>query len=80
MVSDFLITYTKLLAQHPEKVRLICEEQHESHIDITIETHQDDVSRVIGKRGNMIKAIRNVMRGCAYEHNQNTKVTILPAS
>ncbi|MCR4428894.1 MAG: KH domain-containing protein [Caldiserica bacterium] len=57
----FLEFTVKSLVDHPEEVEISQRETAEA-IEITIKVAKEDLGKVIGKNGRVIKAIRTVVR------------------
>jgi len=49
------------LVEHPEEVK-ITEEKMNDFTQYTIAVHDDDIGRIIGKKGSVISAIRQIAR------------------
>ena len=57
-----LIEYIVIhLVEHPEEVK-IAEEQKADFTQYTISVHDDDIGRIIGKKGSVISAIRQIVK------------------
>ncbi|MCA9369955.1 MAG: KH domain-containing protein [Pseudomonadales bacterium] len=69
---EFLLIH---ITQHPEDV-LVVEEQDEHGYTYTINVHDDDIGRVIGKRGSVIHAIRSIAKIRAVKEHIRAYVTI----
>ena len=48
------------IVNHPEEVK-IEETNQDGLVNVTIQTHPEDVGRVIGKSGKVIKSIRTIL-------------------
>jgi len=74
-MKDLVFQITRALVDHPDEVKV---EKHErnsqSLIEITV--HPDDVGKIIGKQGRIIKAIRTVVKSCAIRDNRKISVEI----
>lgn len=60
-MMGFLEFTVKSLVDHPEEVEISQRETTEA-IEITIKVAKEDLGKVIGKNGRVIKAIRTVVR------------------
>lgn len=60
-MKDTLTNIIKGIVDKPEEVE-INEEENQGIVNFTIKVSPDDMGKVIGKEGKVIKAIRNVMR------------------
>lgn len=49
------------MVDKPDEVEIL-EEENQGIVNFTIKVSQDDMGKVIGKEGKVIRAIRNVMR------------------
>ena len=78
MVTDFLLTYTKLLVNNPENISLEIKEVNENFDEITLFAHSEDVGKLIGKEGRMINSIKTVISGCKAKGGKNYRVNVKP--
>ncbi|MCR4433536.1 MAG: KH domain-containing protein [bacterium] len=60
-MRSFLEFAVKSLVDHPEEVE-ISERETAEAIEVTIKVSKEDLGKVIGKNGRVIKAIRTVVR------------------
>lgn len=72
-VCEFL---AKQLVDRPEDVRVEIDEQDRETV-IALYVHQDDLGKVIGKRGRTAKALRTVVRAAASLDDENVTVEIV---
>ncbi|MBI5619744.1 KH domain-containing protein [Candidatus Gottesmanbacteria bacterium] len=70
---QFLITK---IVDHPEDVSIEETEGEESRVTLTIHVHPDDMGKVIGKSGRIIKALRDLIKLIATKHGIYVDVTI----
>jgi len=80
MIDAFLVSYTKLLVEHPEKISIEIVSVDENFDEITIFAHSEDVGKLIGKQGRMINAIKTVISGCKAKGGRNYRVNVKQAS
>jgi len=73
-MKDTLSYIVSCLVENKDKV-VISEENEEDMITLKIAVDKEDMGRVIGKNGKVIRAIRNVMKIPAIK--QNKRVNIL---
>ena len=66
MISDFVAEFAKLIASHPEDVRVEVIEGDE----IT------DIGKLIGKEGKMIGAIKTVISGCKAKDGVSYRINV----
>lgn len=67
-MKDALHSIITAIVDHPESV-VIDENLDGTTIVCTIHVHADDMGKVIGKSGRIIKAIRDLMKIIAAKHN-----------
>lgn len=60
----------------PEKVD-INEEEENGITNLTVKVANDDMGKVIGKNGKVIRAIRNTMKIKAIKQNKKINITLL---
>ena len=60
-MKDTLVYILSGIVDKPDEVEVL-EEENQGIVNFTIKVAQDDMGKVIGKEGKVIKAIRNVMR------------------
>jgi predicted RNA-binding protein YlqC (UPF0109 family) len=75
LVAKFVEEYAKLLAFEPEYIRLKVEKR-DNFYEIIIRAKKSDVSRLIGKNGEMVRSIKTVISGCRAKENKNYKITV----
>ena len=75
MVVQFVEEYAKLLASEPEYVKVRVRGRNEFY-EIIVIAKKADVSRLIGKDGSMVRAIKTVISGCRAKENKNYKITV----
>jgi len=80
MVTDFLLTYAKLLVNNPEAISIEIIEVDEGFDEITIYADSEDVGKLIGKEGRMINAIKTVISGCKAKGGKNYRVNVKAAA
>ena len=75
MVVNFVVEFAKLLSFEPEKIRYEVI-SHDDFDEIVIYAKKADVGRIIGKNGEMVKAIKTVIGGCRVKEDKNYKITV----
>jgi predicted RNA-binding protein YlqC (UPF0109 family) len=79
MVTDFLLSYTKLLVNNPEDISVVITEIDEGNDEITIFANTEDIGKLIGKQGKMINSIKTVISGCKAKGEKNYRVNVKEA-
>lgn len=79
MVKDFLLSYTKLLVNNPEDIRIDINEGDENSDEIIIFANSEDIGKLIGKEGRMINSIKTVISGCKAKGGKNYRVNVKPS-
>ncbi len=74
-MRELVLQVIKALVDHPEEaeVKSISRNDH-TLLEITV--NQEDVGKIIGKQGRIIKAIRTVVKSWAAHNNQKISVEI----
>lgn len=69
---EFVVTS---IVDNPQDI--VIEEQENEGIDnFTIHVHKDDMGKIIGKEGKIIRAIRNIMKIVAMKNNRRINIMI----
>ncbi|RUM58036.1 MAG: KH domain-containing protein [Nautilia sp.] len=76
MMIEFVKKYVKLLAFYPEDISVKIENESNDFAEILIYANKVDTGRIIGKNGNMIKAIKTLINGCKAKENKNYKISV----
>lgn len=74
-MKDTLNYIVTAIVEKEDKVEIL-EEEDQGVINLTIKVDPDDMGKVIGKEGKVIKAIRNVMRIPAMKQNKKIYITL----
>lgn len=74
-MQELLKTLVCYLVEDPDAV-VVREEAAEGSVVLTIEVAPDDVGRVIGRQGRVIRALRAVMRAAAARAGRRIAVEI----
>jgi len=74
-MKDLVLQLTKALVDHPNEVEIVKTERN-NHTLFEITVNQDDVGKVIGKQGRIIKAIRTVVKACAIRDDVKISVEL----
>ena len=78
MVTDFLLTYTKLLVNNPEDISVEIREGDENFDEIVVFANSEDIGKLIGKNGRMINSSKTVISGCKAKGGKNYRVNVKP--
>ena len=74
-MKELVLQITKALVDHPEEVQVTQNDRNnQTLVEITV--HPEDVGKVIGKQGRIIKAIRTVVKSCATRDNRKISVEL----
>lgn len=63
------------IVDHPDQV-IIDEVDDEGYVTLTITVAREDMGKVIGKEGKVIRAIRNIMKVKAMKHNKRINISL----
>jgi uncharacterized protein len=75
-----LVEYlVKSLVDHPEDV-LLAETREDNTVALELRVAADDLGKVIGKHGNTINAIRNVLQAAATSRKLRAKLEVVGAT
>ncbi|QOP41887.1 KH domain-containing protein [Sulfurimonas marina] len=77
MIADFVAQFAKLIASHPENVRVEVIEGDEV-TEIVLYANQADIGKLIGKSGKMIGAIKTVISGCKAKDGVSYRINVEP--
>lgn len=74
-MKDTLLFFITTLVDHPESVEI--EERQDNDATIfVVHVHADDMGRVIGKSGRIIRAVRDLMKVIAAKRNKFVDVEL----
>jgi uncharacterized protein len=73
---DYLV---RALVDHPEQVDLT-ETQGDNGVALELKVAPDDLGKIIGKHGNTINAIRNVVQAAAASRKMRARLDVLGAN
>lgn len=77
-MKDLLELLAKKLVSNPESVS-VNEIEGEQSIILELKVHEEDMGKIIGKEGRIIKALRTVIRAMANRNGQNVTIEIIQA-
>ena len=75
-MKDILLNIVTAIVESPKKVEVKEEAQEDGAINYVITVAKEDMGRIIGKNGKVIRAIRNVMKIPAIKNNKKIFVTL----
>ncbi len=75
MVADFVAKFAKLVASHPEDIKVVVDEGDEM-TEVTLYANQEDIGKLIGKGGKMIGAIKTVISGCKAKDGMSYRINV----
>jgi predicted RNA-binding protein YlqC (UPF0109 family) len=75
MIADFVAQFAKLIASHPDDIRVEVQEGDEI-TQIVLYANQDDIGKLIGKSGKMIGAIKTVISGCKAKDGVSYRINV----
>lgn len=74
-MKDTLNFIVKAIVEKPDEVK-ISEEEQDGVLNFVITVDKDDMGRIIGKQGKVIKSIRNVMKIPAIKNNKKIFISL----
>jgi predicted RNA-binding protein YlqC (UPF0109 family) len=74
-LEDLLLFLARSLVDEPEKVEVEGIET-DSRVDLTLRVAPEDVGKVIGRGGRIVKAIRTVMKAASVKANKRVNVEV----
>jgi len=74
-MKDTLHYIVSSIVDKPDSV-IISENEEEGMVTLTISVDPEDMGKVIGKEGKVIRSIRNIMKVKAMKHNIRINVTL----
>lgn len=75
-MKDVLLYMVQGIAQNPDRVS-VEEKTVDSQVDLYISCAQDDIGRIIGKKGKIIKALRRVLGIMAVKEGKRVNITMV---
>jgi len=76
-VKDLVSFLVKSLVDHPEEVEVMALEGRKSVL-VEVSVKKDDMGKVIGRKGRLIKAIRELSRAAGIKSRKKVIVELLP--
>jgi len=77
MIADFVAGFARLIASHPDDIRVEVQEGDEI-TEIVLYANQADIGKLIGKSGKMIGAIKTVISGCKAKDGVSYRINVEP--
>lgn len=75
-MEDLLEFIVKAVAQKPEQIS-ITKDEVDGVVNLNLSVDKNDMGRVIGKNGKIIKAIRNTLRVKALKEGKRVNLTLV---
>lgn len=76
-MKDLLQYITERVVSHPEEIEIEEEETAEGFVSLRLKVHPEDMGIVIGKGGNIIRAIRDLLRVKAIKENKRVDLELV---
>jgi predicted RNA-binding protein YlqC (UPF0109 family) len=80
VVQEFVLSYARMIASHPEALSIVVEPMDEYGDEITLYADPTDVGKLIGKEGRMINAIKTIISGCKAKGGKSYRVNVKAAA
>ena len=74
-LEDLLLFIARSLVDEPQKVEVEGKET-DSRVDLTLRVAPDDIGKVIGRHGRIIRTIRTVMKAASVKVNKRINVEV----
>lgn len=74
-LEELLLFLARSLVDEPEKVEVEGRET-DSRVDLTLRVAPDEVGKVIGRGGRIVRAIRTVMKAASVKANKRVNVEV----
>lgn len=75
-MKQLLIDIVNSIVDHPEKVVIEESTDEEGNINFTLTVDPEDMGKIIGKEGKVIKSIRNIIRIPAIKQNKKVNLEL----
>ena len=76
-MEEFIEYIAKKIVDHPENVSIEIRTSSENKTIISLRVHQDDVGKVIGKKGKTAEAMRTLLSAVASKDHQRAILEIV---
>jgi predicted RNA-binding protein YlqC (UPF0109 family) len=77
VVKDLVLVLTKALVDDPQSVTVEEVKSPDGELIYEVRVAQDDMGKVIGKQGRIVKAIRTVVKASAVRQGKRVSVEIV---
>ncbi len=74
-MKDTLSFIVKSIVSTPDQVE-ITEDEQDGIVNLVISVAKEDMGKIIGKEGKVIRSIRNIMKIKAMKHDKRINITI----
>ncbi len=74
-LENLLLFLARSLVDEPEKVEVLGRETG-SRVDLTLRVAPNDMGKVIGRQGRIVKSIRTVMKAASVKANKRVNVEV----
>lgn len=74
-MKDTLLAIVKEIVDNPDDV-VVEETDDNGFVTLTITVHKDDMGKVIGKEGKVIRSIRNIMKIPAMKQGKKINISL----
>ena len=75
-MKELVLFIAKELVNHPEEVS-VTEVEKDGTLTMELRVHPEDMGKVIGKQGQIAKAIRTVVKAASMKENKKVHVEIV---
>ncbi|MDQ5816463.1 MAG: KH domain-containing protein [Actinomycetota bacterium] len=77
-MSRAMLEYiTPWLVDHPEEIEIAEVEGERGGIVLELSVHEDDVGKIIGKRGRIVRSLRTLAKAAGQRDKQNVMVEVV---
>jgi len=76
MITEFIKSYTKLIASQPDLIEVEIEELGENYYEVIVYCDGEDLGKLIGKSGNMINALKTIINGSKAKDGKSYKIQV----
>ena len=78
-MKDLLLYIVKFLVDNPDAV-LVNETTNNGSVNLSLQVHPQDMGKIIGKQGKIIKAVRNVVKILAVKEGKRVDIELIEDS